>query len=491
MELIHLPSEEEIRGAYRKGEDTVLKLFFETISKLAEYIQKLEGQIAKNSSNSSKPPSSDGLKKKTQSLRKPSGKKSGGQTGHKGHTLETQANPDHIEQHTVKQCKHCQTSLEGVAVMGHEKRQVFDVPPPVKVEVTEHQAEVKECPVCGKKTVGEFPEHVTQPVQYGAHLKALLVYFNQYQLVPLERTVEIIEALYGQKVSEATIIEACAQTAKQVEPTNEAIKEELKETSEPVHFDETGGRVMSKLWWLHVASTALLTYYQAHQKRGSKAMNDIGILPRRKGWSIHDGYRSYYQYEEAQHGLCNAHHLRELKFIQENYQQEWANNMDDLLLEIKKTVKETKEVAKCLSVEQVTEFEARYDAMIEGGLQVNKLCVTGVPKPKKRGKQKQTPAKNMLDHLQKRKEQVLAFMHDFNVPFDNNQAERDLRMVKLKQKVSGCFRSSNGAMVFCQIRSYISTARKNEQRVLDVLNMALSGSPFVPPVLQSQWLSTA
>jgi transposase len=490
MDPIRLLSDEEISAAYDQGKDAVIMLFHETLGKLAEHIQRLDDQIAKNSGNSGKPPSSDGLKKKTRSLRRPSGKKSGGQAGHKGYTLKAVAKPDQVELHRVKDCKHCHASLAEVATQGYEKRQVFEVPP-VRIQVTEHQAEVKECPICHQKTVGEFPEAVTQPVQYGSGFKAQLVYFNQYQFVPLERTAEIMEALYGHTVSEASIVEACAQVARQVEPINQAAKEELKVTAEPVRFDETGGRIAKKLWWLHVACTSLLTYIEAHEKRGCKALDHIGILPQRKGTALHDGYRSYYQYEEALHALCNAHHLRELKFIQERYQQSWAFDMEKLLLEIKKTVEEAQPAADHLSAQQIADFEARYDVLVTAGLQANLLSEPALPIPKKRGKPKQHPAKNLLDHFQTRKSGVLAFMYDFKVPFDNNQAERDLRMVKLKQKVSGCFRSTEGAEVFCQIRSYISTARKNGQQVLDVLQMALTGSPYVPPILQARLLSTA
>jgi transposase len=490
MAPTHLPTDEEISAAYDQGKEAVIKLFHETLGKLAERIQRLEDQLARNSSNSSKPPSSDGLQKKTRSLRRPSGKKSGGQPGHKGHTLKAVEKPDQIEVHPVKKCKHCDTSLEAVAAQGHEKRQVFDVPP-VRIQVTEHRAEIKECPQCHQKTVGEFPTAITQPVQYGSGLKAQLVYFNQYQFVPLERTVEIMEALYGHTVSEASIVEACAEVARQVEPVNQAAKEELKVTAEPVRFDETGGRIAKKLWWLHVACTSLLTYLEAHEKRGRQALDQIGILPERQGTALHDRYRSYDQYPEAQHAFCNAHHLRELKFIQERYQQAWASDMEKLLLEIKKTVEEAQPVMDRLPAQQSADFEARYDAMVMRGLQTIALSKPDPPVPKKRGKPKQPPAKNLLDHFQTRKRNVLAFMYDFKVPFDNNQAERDLRMVKLKQKVSGCFRSTDGAKAFCHIRSYISTARKNDQQVLDVLKMALNGSPFVPPILQARMYSPA
>jgi transposase len=490
MERLRIPSEPEIRTAYRESEDAVVKLFYETFSKLAERIQRLEDQIAKNSGNSSKPPSSDGLKKKPKSLRQRSGKKSGGQPGHPGQTLKAVARPDHVQVHQVKRCQHCQANLEEVEVQDCEKRQVFDVPP-VKVEVTEHQAEIKTCPECHQTTVGEFPVGVSQPVQYGERIKAQMVYFHQYHFVPLERTAEILEDLYGQTVSEGTIVEACQETAQQVEPVYQLTKAELTHTNDTGHFDETGGRIGGKLWWLHVVCTALLTYYAPHQKRGGEALDAIGIFPVFKGKAMHDGYRSYFQYEGVSNALCNAHHLRDLIFIRDQYQQTWATEMLKLLLEIKTAVEVAPPEQQSLLPTQLTDFETRYDAILEAGQQTCPVLEPTDPPPKKRGKPKQHPVKNLLDHLQVRKAETLAFMYDFKVPFDNNQAERDLRMVKLKQKISGCFRSEGGAEVFCRIRSYISTARKNEQRVLDVLQMALTESPFVPPILLARLSSPA
>jgi transposase len=483
MEPLRIPNEAEIRAAYREGEDAVVKLFYETFGKMAERLQKLEDQVARNSGNSSKPPSSDGLKKKPKSLRHKSGKKSGGQPGHVGYTLKAVVQPDHIQVHRVKRCRHCQMNLEEVAAQDHVKRQVFDVPP-VKVEVTEHQVEIKTCPDCQRTTVGEFPTGVTQPVQYGERLKAQMVYFHQYHYVSLERTAEIVADLYGQTVSEGTIVEACTETAKQVEPIYTATKTELSHTTDTGHFDETGLRIEGKLWWLHVVGTAFLTYYAPHRKRGCEALNEIGILPVFKGKAMHDGYRSYFQYENISNALCNAHHLRDLIFVRDQYQQTWAAEMIELLLEIKAAVEASPPERQSLLPEQLTDFETRYDAILDSGLRTCPVLEPAEPLPKKRGKPKQHPVKNLLDHLRLRKTETLAFMVDFKVPFDNNQAERDLRMVKLKQKISGCFRSEGGAKVFCRIRSYISTARKNGQNVLDVLQNALTGSPFVPLVLQ-------
>lgn len=480
-------SSEEIHAAYIQGEPAVQALLEGWMKEVIAFtqsvearVQALEDQIRKNSGNSGKPPSSDGFNRPApKSLRKRSRKKSGGQTGHVGYTLKAVEKPEHVEVHCVEQCIHCHNSLKKAQINRYEKRQVFDVPQ-VRVEVTEHQVEVKDCPQCGTENRGKFPEGVTQPVQYGREIKAQMVYFNHYQMLPLERTAEVIESLYGQTISEGTIVEAGQEVSRQVSGANDAIRQHLTENEAVVHFDETGVRVERQLQWLHSASTERLTWYAVHPKRGHLAMDALGILPNLQGRAMHDDWMSYFKYP-VQHGLCNAHHLRRLKFLEERYPQKWVGPMADLLVAIKEAVEKAQATSKiCLSHRKLIDFEKQYDRLVKQGLRINGPPKRPEGQPIKRGRIKQSPAKNLLDEFKLHKEYVLAFMYDFKVPFDNNQAERDVRMMKVKQKISGCFRSLRGAEVFCQIRGYISTARKNGQLVLDVLRLAFAGTPYLP-----------
>jgi transposase len=479
-----LLEDEEIRAIYRQGEEAVVALIQSLVAQIAvltDDVQKLKSQVSKNSSNSSKPPSSDGLSKpRTSSLRKKSRKKRGGQKGHKGHTLSIVEEPDHKLLHVVDACEHCAADLKDVRVVDIEKRQIFDIPP-LKLEVTEHQVEVKKCPDCDTYTKGLFPQGVTQPAQYGNRIKALACYLNQYHAIPLERTCEIFEDVFGHRPSDGTIFQATACLFDHLEPVEAHIKQSLT-NADVLHVDETSLSVSGKKHWVHVASTSHLTHYGLHEKRGSQATDEIGILPSYEGRAMHDHWRPYFKYEDCDHALCNAHHLRELKFIKEQYQQGWAEKMTTLLMDIKQAVEKTCEHTDHLSARKIKTFEKRYDEILMQGFKDNPAQKQKAGTKKKRGRPKQSPPKNLLDRLKLYKGEVLAFMYDFRVPFDNNQAERDIRMVKVKQKVSGCFRSVDGAAIFCRIRGYISTAKKNAIHVIDAIQQAFNNTPFIPPL---------
>jgi transposase len=484
MTKAQLPSSDEIRRLYQVGEESVVVAFEQLVAvirQLEQRVQSLEDQVAKKSNNSSKPPSSDGYGKgKKQSLRKASGRAVGGQKGHEGHTLKAVAEPDERQLHPVEICQQCQRQLADVASHEYERRQVFDLPE-VRLTVTEHCAEIKQCPQCGLLNKADFPVEVSQPVQYGPRIQAQMVYFNQYHHIPVERTGEILDDLYGQGVGVATIVSASERVAQKVEPVIEEIRQELVTTTAPVHVDETGARVAEKLHWIHVACTSTLTYLCLSPRRGGQAHREIDILPKRNGVVVHDDYPPYFAYAFLRHATCNAHHLRDLIFIFERYQQIWAADLATLLVEIKQAVERAQQAALAsLTTEQLAAFEQRYLALLDQGDADNPPATE---RSHPRGKLKQSSARNLLDRLRKHQSAVLAFMVDFNVPFDNNQAERDLRMVKLKQKVAGCFRTTDGATLFCTIRSYIATARKHGISILDALVNAFLGSPFRPACL--------
>nr|MDU9046776.1 IS66 family transposase [Candidatus Electrothrix aestuarii] len=482
-----IPDHKAIRKAFAEGEEAVVALFDSVTAQVEELAVQLEKQagmlkdlqarLSKNSRNSGKPPSSDGYNKpnRTESLRKSGQKPNGGQPGHKGHTLERSENPDHTETYKPEECAECGMSLEDVVAVGEEERQVYDIPA-IRIEVTAHRAEIKICPGCGTENRGEFPENVERGVRYGIGIKTWATYFGNQHHIPLERTVQVIEDLTGHRISEGSLLKASEELSECVRPSNEVTAELLRH-AEILNADETGLRVKGKLHWLHVASSGLLTHYNVHEKRGKEAMDAAGILSEFKGTMLHDHWKSYFVYTNCRHGLCNSHHLRELKFIEEQYGQTWSGNMADLLLEIKAEVEKLKPDRDGFGSEEIENFERRYDEIICRGFADNPFTP---PKEKKRGRVKKTPPLNLLTRLRDYKTETLAFMYDFRVPFDNNAAERDARMMKVKQKVSGCFRTFEGAERFASIRGYISTARKNSKNIFEAIRDAFLGNPFIP-----------
>jgi len=468
---------EEILSVYNAGPEAVIKLVLsmsDQTEELKERIKVLEGILGQNSSNSGKPPSTD-WPTKQKSLRGKSGKLPGGQKGHKGHNLKMVEVPDSIKVHKVSTCSSCGGCLEDIEPVGYRKRQVFDLPP-IKVEVTEHRAEEKLCPHCGHKNEASFPEDVSQPTQYGPRIKAVCTYLSQYQLLPYERTSELFSDLFGTSLSAATIVNANRVCFEALESVEDNIKQQII-VSPVVHFDETGMYVDVSRWWLHVASTKYLTYYAAHPRRGKAATDEIDILPNFKGTAVHDCWNTYFKYK-CDHGLCNVHHLRDLKAVEELNIQKWTINMTSLLMEIKKTVDIKKLVADKLEQNKINGFKKRYDRIIKAGLGQNPIAKVR-DGTKKRGRIKQSKAKNLLDRLKVHWRETLAFMYDFSIPFDNSQAERDVRMMKVQQKISGTFRSVDGAKTFCRIRGYISTVRKNSFSVIDAIQAAFEGKPFM------------
>jgi transposase len=441
---------------------------------LTARVAELEQQLSKNSKNSNKPPSSDGLAKpQPKSQRKSSGKKSGGQEGHKGSTLQKVAKPDHTVILHATSCP-CQADLSNTAAIGFECRQVFELPKP-KLEVTEFKAEIKICPDCGMQVKAEFPELLNAPVQYGERFRALLVYLNNQQLIPANRISQMMADLFNAPVCEATVLDASKRSYENLEPFEVAVKEALIKAS-VMHSDESGVRTQGKLHWLHVACTEKLTFYGIHEKRGTVAMDYFNIIPNFSGHLIHDFWRPYLYYG-CQHGLCNAHLLRELTFLFEQENHIWAKNMFDLLVETEKYVKEKN---RQLTTEEKIPWVQKYRDILTDGWMANPLePQTG---KKKRGRQKKTKAQNLLSRLGDFESFVLAFLYDKDVPFTNNLAEQDIRMIKVRLKISGCFRTLQGAKHFARIRSYISTARKQGCNILDAITNAVVGRPFIPSV---------
>ncbi len=447
-----------------------------TVEQLEQKVRELEARLGKDSHNSHLPPSSDRFARQPKSLRKKSEKPSGGQPGHQGHHLKCVQTPDEVIVHAVTACAYCQQDLIDAPLDHLIHRHVLDLPP-LRLLVSEYQLECKRCPTCQAMTQASCPEGISAPIQYGPGVHALAVYLSQVQLLPDARIAELFSDLLDAPISTGSLHRWIAQCAEHLVPVEQAIKAALQQAT-VAHQDETGVYQQGKRLWMHVFSTHTLTHYGVHAKRGREAMDAIGIAPGFTGISVHDGWESYQGYL-CTHALCNVHHLRELTFVEETYQQDWATNLKALLLEMKHCCDQAR--ANDLLVLDATvrqELVRRYETLIQRGYRANPPDPP--PAVAKRGPPKQHPARCLLNRLHRHQKQVLAFLYQLHVPFDNSQAERDSRMVKVQQKVSGGFRSSLGAQFFCRIRGYVSTMRKQGHTLLPLLEGALAGYPVFP-----------
>jgi transposase len=444
------------------------------------------GAVTRDSHNSSWPPSSDPPWQKvprTTSLRKKSGLLPGGQLGHRGATLRQVTEPDQLIVHQPEVCPACGAGLEQSTPTAVVRRQVFDLSDG-RLTVTEHRAEKRACPQCRMTTTAGFPLAVRAPVQYGPGVLARCVYLHLYQLLPVARTAETMRDLFGCPLSAATIQRAARLSSGKLVKTEQRLKAALRD-AEVIGVDETGLRVAGSGGYIHVARTEELTHYAYDGRRGKAAMDETGILPQFRGTLVRDGFSSYQWYEQCRHSLCNVHLLRDLVFVEESSpdQKVWTEPLAKLLLKIKGIVAEARAnpAQAHLNEEIKTDFLRRYDKLVRHADRLNpsepKRKVDG-DAPQTSVPQQPTP-RRLINRLQRRRDEVLRFMADITVPFDNNGSERDLRMVKLQQKISGCFRTPDGARSFCRVRSYLSTARKQGHSLLCSLERALNGKPLI------------
>jgi transposase len=438
---------------------------------LWDRLDKLEAMLLKNSSNSSKPPSSDGFKRKPKSRRVNGRASPGGQKGHPGSTLKRVAVADEVQVHAPPaRCDGCGSKLDmRQAVIEANGRQVIDLPP-VRVKVIEHRLQSVRCR-CGRQHTGHYPEAVTQAVQYGPAVKAALVYLTQYQHVPMERCTGAMRDLFGVHISPASVHAAIARAHTLVTPIVDALIESLRHAS-VLHVDETGMWVVKKLHWLHSASTTDTVVYYVHARRGREGLLGFNVLPYFKGVAVHDGWPAYDSFEII-HALCNAHHLRELEFVVDSTGQPWAKDMIDLLLQMNQAVNASADAV--LPPKIAAAYRGQYRCLVEQGYEVNPETMTDPTCKDRRGGIKQSFARNLLRRLDKRDDDTLRFMTEAEVPFTNNLAERDIRMPKLKQKVSGCFRTVAGAQAYCSMRSYLGTLQKRSGNLMEALIALFAG----------------
>ena len=448
-----------------------------TVAVLLTRVDELETLLGRNSKNSSMPPSAEGFAKPPVTPNRAARRRRPGkQPGDQGHRLEPVEHPDRVVIHSPQRCGRCAKDLTDVVVLKEEVRQVFDLPE-VRAVVTEHRVETKRCS-CGVVTAAAFPLEALGPTCYGPGVRALLTYLVVAQHLPIERASEVFKECCGITVSTGFAASLIGEAGANLDAFVAATREALRQ-SPILHLDETGARVAGRLGWVHSASTSSLTSYLFHRRRGRVAMDEFGVLPGYRGVAVHDGWTPYRRYD-ATHQLCNAHHLRELRAVFEAGQG-WADELATLLVATYDQVQAARAAGKCsLPPRTLYSLTRRYDELVVAGRLAN-------PPPVRTGKQgrpSRTKAANLAERLSRYRDDVLRFATDFSSPFDNNLAERDLRMVKLQQKISGCYRTEAGATNYLAIRSYVSTVRKQGINALGALRDLFEGKPFMPGVAQ-------
>jgi transposase len=447
----------------------------EQIARLEAEVAELRRQLGQNSRNSSKPPSSDSpfIKPAPKSLRGRSGRKPGGQPGHPGSTLALVDNPNKRQRHEPGPCTGCGAGLANAPEVGVERRQVFDLPP-LTVQVTEHQLIARRCP-CGTTTRGTVPRGVTAPVQYGPRITAIILYLYVGQFLSQKRTAQALAELFGTPVSEGTVASMTKRAAEGLDGFLDQLTDRIS-AAEVAGFDETGLRVAGALHWVHCARTDKYTLITCHPKRGRKGIDAAGVLGRFRGVAVHDAWAPYDTYIDVEHQLCCAHALRELAGVADTAPSDapwcWAGQAADALVAMQELVAKAHATADHLDPDALGEQVALYRSAAQIGLSQTAARTDKVMR------KHNALARRLLD----RQDDYLRFTHDWRVPADNNGSERDIRMIKLRQKVSGCLRTLTGAKQFCAIRSYLSTAAKHGKHFFEVLVMLTEGRPWQPAI---------
>jgi len=468
-------TEQEAIELCRNDPKTAAKIILR-VEHLEAQIKVLEDKLSLNSQNSSKPPSTDNKlnKPKKNKSTQSSKKRRGGQKGHKGTTLKMVTDPDKVVSLRSSHCRSCHCLLGDTDSVKIEKRQLFDIE--IRRVITEYRAHTHKCPACGCLNKASFPEEIKAPAQYGDNLKAFVAYLNTYQMLPYERIAEMIEDLTRHPIGTGTLYSFLEKQYRALEPFEARLKESLLQ-EEVLHGDETGINTQAKLHWVHILSSSSSSFFLPHPKRGKEAMEAMGILPEYEGILLHDHWAPYRHFDRIHHSFCNAHILRELKGVVTFEGAQWAKDMHRVLTEMSHTVNQARKSPKgALSSGQIEKFTQAYEKILQAAYRY-------YPPPdrkKKGGRVKQPKGKNLLDRLSKYQEGHLLFLNNPNVPFTNNQAERDLRMIKVKEKISGCFASVKGSEIFCRLRSYISTLKKNDVPVLQAMKDALRGQCYMP-----------